>query len=1017
MADNDDLMIEVTGSSDKAASAIDKIIAKVTQMQEAIDKVTPSLSKFAERLDSITSGSKAFAMLDKLTKSTGDLSQASKKAEADEAMYQARIDRATVSMERSRIASEKLAAARQKAQEYATIDAHNQSVFSMSPEEYKKNGYDHTAVSNNTPAETWTSPDVGAPSMKYNSANIQAQMDAFTAKIEGKTPKINIDAEAATAEVRKIGEYIDSLTPKLSSMSSTAREKFDSLANALRTVSQQLDNQRMIYSRLAAESAKVAEKQGEGSMAYLRMEKQMLSASNAIDRLNSKESSLKSQLENVTSSTKKVSSAMEELGNKTESAGKKSNSVWDNTLRMMEKMFIRIAAFRIFSAASQGITTGLQDMAQASGTANNTMSALATSSLYLKNSFASALMPAIQAITPSIVWLTTQLANLFNTLGMLGARVFGGATSFTEAKMANVNYAETLNKTGSSADDAKKKLDKLKNSVMGFDELNKLTEPTSAKVPKSKNPGMPSPGEMFQDVKIPSNIQALGDKVKAFFAEWGKYAEPARAALERLWQRLEPFRTFVAKGVSDFYNDFLKPLGIWALGTAFPTFCNIVGNLANDIDWTSLNKALDTLWKALEPFAETIGNGLLWFIGNVLEPLTAWAMNNIAPAALNLVTNAIKLVNSVCQALEPTGSWLLTTFLKPLAIWSGQAVVSALNAISGAFQKISSWIASNKGLIDGMAKTVLAFFAAWKVTELLSFIETSGGVINALKAITTAVIGGTTAKIADKAETIALKVLYAGDFLKSIVLGTQELIKQIAQWVTLKAAKIADIIQTGAQTAATKLATLAQGALNIVLDANPIALVVIGIAALVTAFVVLYNKCAWFRDGWNSIWSGISYGFKTFVNGLIWGLNEIIDGINDMIGGLNQIHFSTPDWVPFVGGKSFGISIGYVSSIPYLASGALVTGPTQAVIGEGADHEAVLPLNDKVFSQIAQGIVRNGGSNGNNSDHTEQILDRMDRLEDAIRSMKLALYTNDRVIAESAKRGSTEIARQYHLAT
>lgn len=40
-----------------------------------------------------------------------------------------------------------------------------------------------------------------------------------------------------------------------------------------------------------------------------------------------------------------------------------------------------------------------------------------------------------------------------------------------------------------------------------------------------------------------------------------------------------------------------------------------------------------------------------------------------------------------------------------------------------------------------------------------------------------------------------------------------------------------------------------------------------------------------------------------------------------------------------------------------LAKGGVVTGATTALIGEGADDEAVLPLNRSVFSQLAEGIV------------------------------------------------------------
>lgn len=43
--------------------------------------------------------------------------------------------------------------------------------------------------------------------------------------------------------------------------------------------------------------------------------------------------------------------------------------------------------------------------------------------------------------------------------------------------------------------------------------------------------------------------------------------------------------------------------------------------------------------------------------------------------------------------------------------------------------------------------------------------------------------------------------------------------------------------------------------------------------------------------------------------------------------------------------------------VPAMASGGLVTGATLAMVGEGASHEAVLPLDDSVFSRIARGIL------------------------------------------------------------
>jgi hypothetical protein len=43
--------------------------------------------------------------------------------------------------------------------------------------------------------------------------------------------------------------------------------------------------------------------------------------------------------------------------------------------------------------------------------------------------------------------------------------------------------------------------------------------------------------------------------------------------------------------------------------------------------------------------------------------------------------------------------------------------------------------------------------------------------------------------------------------------------------------------------------------------------------------------------------------------------------------------------------------------LPELAKGGLATSATQAIIGEGVDDEAILPLNQQVFASIAEGII------------------------------------------------------------
>lgn len=241
---------------------------------------------------------------------------------------------------------------------------------------------------------------------------------------------------------------------------------------------------------------------------------------------------------------------------------------------------------------------------------------------------------------------------------------------------------------------------------------------------------------------------------------------------------------------------------------------------------------------------------------------------------------------------------------------------------------------------------------------------------------------------------------------------------------------------TMAATIATQAQTIAQGALNFVMNLNPITIVIMALVALGAVFVTLYNKCEWFRVGVDKVWLAITQVFQKFDNFLtdiftidwtnsfgafgnvlnaffqnasnIWDsikqifsgiidfvagvftgdwsrawegvknifggimsglgavikapLNAVIGLINMAIDGLNSISFTAPDWVPFVGGKHFGVSL---PKINYLYEGGIINSPTfinpNTVVGDsykgiGKQAEAVVPLA-KMYSNI-RNIVR-----------------------------------------------------------
>lgn len=193
------------------------------------------------------------------------------------------------------------------------------------------------------------------------------------------------------------------------------------------------------------------------------------------------------------------------------------------------------------------------------------------------------------------------------------------------------------------------------------------------------------------------------------------------------------------------------------------------------------------------------------------------------------------------------------------------------------------------------------------------------------------------------------------------------------------------------------IARTVQLAWNLALSANPIGIVVMAIAGLVTAFVVLWNKCEGFRKFFIGLWETIknigssvaktvSDAFTGAMNAAKGAINGVIGVINGAISGLNSIKVDIPDWVPQFGGTSFGLNI---PKIPTLAEGGVVDGATLAMIGE-AGKEVVMPLenNTEWIEKLAERIGANVGK-GNNVYNITNKFERMETSRHALHRANL----------------------------
>lgn len=157
-----------------------------------------------------------------------------------------------------------------------------------------------------------------------------------------------------------------------------------------------------------------------------------------------------------------------------------------------------------------------------------------------------------------------------------------------------------------------------------------------------------------------------------------------------------------------------------------------------------------------------------------------------------------------------------------------------------------------------------------------------------------------------------------------------------------------------------------------------------------------------FTGDWERAWQGVLGLFegifgmlgsvaKVPINAIISLLNGAINGINRMIDGLNSIHFDIPDWVPLLGGKSFGLNLRHLGNIPYLAKGGILS-QGRAIVGEAGPELLTMSAGRAVVQPLTNNSTTNhnlGGVNvyvygapGQDVDELADIL--MDKMQAAV---------------------------------
>jgi len=167
---------------------------------------------------------------------------------------------------------------------------------------------------------------------------------------------------------------------------------------------------------------------------------------------------------------------------------------------------------------------------------------------------------------------------------------------------------------------------------------------------------------------------------------------------------------------------------------------------AENLDFTPMINAWEALKKRLSEFAKLVDTAVFWAYTNVLLPFGKWVVEKAAPASVELLASAFNFLNAVLEKVGPVFSWLWNTYLKPIAVWIGDAFIVAINWLREAFDGLAEKIRNansfgeflqslngKETILLGVATAIVAVVTAMAAFNTVnSIIKTFGGVVSLL---------------------------------------------------------------------------------------------------------------------------------------------------------------------------------------------------------------------------------------------------------------------------------------------
>ena len=573
-----------------------------------------------------------------------------------------------------------------------------------------------------------------------------------------------------------------------------------------------------------------------------------------------------------------------------------------------------------------------------------------------------------------------------------------GADSLTDSTQA------VADSTKDSTSALKKQNKALKKNIASFDELNVIGKDSSDTSSSTKTPT--ASGIDLGDIdnvdygkladvsdeadkatnaigKLAKKLKELGDIFKGgFFEGLGDY----KPMLNELISDLGNIKKYlidiftdpdVKKAASEFAKKVVKNLGkitgaIAKVGLTLATA--LVGGIES-----YLSKNVDRIKNFIIKMFDVAGD-----IADEIGDLSAVLADIFSTFGGQTTQN---IIGSLIQIISDTVMTAMTL--------SGQLLRDKINLLLVPLQENAELIKQTiENTLQPIETVITAIADAWQLAmdELIAMYDTHikpfyDSLANGLSEILTVFLNAYNSYIVPVLDQLAAKIseIMAGPVGEAIR-NAIELIGKIVDalkllWENVLVPLAEFIISNVAPQIGDALKTVGEVFLELFESVSEVVAGILEALGGVTDFIV-----GVFTGDWKRAWEGVKEIFKgvfealvgiakvpingviALINGMIRG---IIAGVNAAIGVLNHMKIKVPNWVPKIGGSTWGFTIPTMTApeIPYLAKGTVVprnAGEFAAILGDNKrETEVVSPLS--TMKQAMLEALKESGNSGGGS--------------------------------------------------